>query len=75
MILLHKKNIKKIQAAKIQKIIFHRSYHDGKLAEVISRMTLLDVMGHFKEPIEVHLVPNVENDEVLLDSFSRGSSE
>ena len=40
---------------------------------MISRMTRLEVMGQLKEPIEVHLVPDVEKGEVLLDSRGRGS--
>lgn len=70
---MHKKNILKVQAAKIRKIILHDSFHDKKLAEVISRTTRLEVLGQFKDPIEVHLVPDVEKGEVLIDSYGRGS--
>ena len=70
---MHKKNIKKLQAAKIQKIILHDSFQDKKLAEVISRTTRLEVLGQFKDPIEVHLVPDVEKGEVLIDLRGRGS--
>jgi hypothetical protein len=71
--IMHKKNVERLQAMKIQKIILHNSFHDKKLAEVISKMTRLEVMGQLKEPIEVHLVPDVEKGEVLLDSRGRGS--
>ena len=70
---MHKKNIMKLQAAKIQKIILHDSFHDKKLAEVISRTTRLEVLGQLKDPIEVHLVPDVEKGEVLRDLRGRGS--
>jgi len=36
-------------------------------------MTRLDVMAQLNEPIEVHLVPDVEKGEVLIDSRGRGS--
>ena len=71
--IMHKKNIEKLQAAKIQKIILHDSFQDKKLAEVISRTTRLEVLGQFKDPIEVHLVPDVEKGEVLIDLRGRGS--
>jgi hypothetical protein len=70
---MHKRNAEKLQSVKIQKIILHNSFHDKKLAEVISRMTRLEVIGQLKEPIEVHLVPDVEKGEVLLDLRGRGS--
>jgi hypothetical protein len=70
---MHKRNVKKLQAMKMQKIILHNSFHDKKLAEVISRITRLEVMGQLNESIEVHLVPDVEKGEVLLDLRGRGS--
>ena len=62
-----------MQTAKIQKIIFHDSFHDKKLAEIISRSTRLEVLGQLKEPVEVHLVPDVEKGEVLVDLRGEGS--
>jgi len=71
--IMHKKNSKKLQDRKIRGIIFHGSFYDRKIGEVVSKMTRLEVMGRLNEPIEVHLVPDVEKGEVLLDLRGRGS--
>ena len=75
---MHKKNILKVQAAKIRKIILHDSFYDRKISEIVSRITRLEVLGQLNEPIEVHLVPDVEKGEVLLDlrkgQFAKGKS-
>lgn len=70
---MHKKNNQKIQVAKIKKIIFHNSFHDKELSELICRNTREEVIGELKEPIEVHLVPDIEKGEVLIDSHGTGS--
>ena len=36
-------------------------------------MTRLDVMEQLNEPVEVHLIPDIEKGEVLVDSRGRGS--
>ena len=33
----------------------------------------MDVLGALKEPVEVHLVPDVEKGEVLTDTRGRGT--
>ena len=71
--IMHKKNSKKLQARKIRGIIFHNSFYDRSLGESVSRITRLEVLGQLKEPVEVHLVPDVEKGEVLLDLRGRGS--
>ena len=70
---MHKRNVNKLQERKIQKIILHNSHYDRKVCEVISKITRLDVMAQLNEPIEVHLVPDIEKGEVLIDSRGRGS--
>jgi len=70
---MHKRNSKKLQARKIRGVILRGSFYDRNLCEVVSRMTRLDVMAQLNEPIEVHLVPDVEKGEVLIDSRGRGS--
>ncbi len=73
---MHRRNAKKLQDRKIRQIrgiILHGSFFDRKLSEVVSRTTRLEVMGQLKEPIEVHLVPEIEKGEVLLDLRGRGS--
>ena len=70
---MHKRNSKKLLEMEINRIIFHSSFHDRKLGEVVSRMTKLDVLSALHEPVEVHLVPDFEKGEVLLDLRGRGS--
>ena len=72
-LMVHKrKNIKK-QERNIRGIILHGSHHDKKVGEIISKMTRVDVMAHLDEPIEVHLIPDLEKGEVLLDLHGKGS--
>jgi hypothetical protein len=73
---MHKKKPKKLQERKIRRIrgiILHGSFYDRKLGEAISRMTRVDVMAELKEPVEVHLIPDVERGEVLIDPRGTGS--
>ena len=70
---MHKKNPNKLQAAKIKKIIIHNSFNDKKVDELVSLATRLELLGQFKGPIEVYLVPDVERGEVLRDLRRRGS--
>lgn len=51
----------------------HGSFYDRKIGEVVSRITRIEVIGQLKEPVEVHLVPDVEKGEVLLNSQGNGS--
>jgi hypothetical protein len=70
---MHKKNSMKLQEQKIRGIILRNSHYDRKVCEVVSKITRLDVMAQLNEPIEVHLVPDIEKGEVLIDSRGRGS--
>lgn len=71
--MVHKRKNNKKQERKIRGIILHNSYHDRKAGEVISKITQVDVMAHLDEPVEVHLIPDLEKGEVLLDLRGRGS--
>ena len=70
---MHKRNAKKLQARRIRSVILHGSFYDRKLGEMVSKMTRLEVLGQLNEAVDVHLVPDVEKGEVLLDSRGRGS--
>ncbi len=49
------------------------SYFDRRLGETMSKLTREEVMGQLKEPVEVHLIPDIETGEVLIDPRGRGS--
>ena len=73
---MHKKNSKKLQdrqARRIRGIILNGSFYDRKIGETVSVKTRLEVMAQLHEPIEVHLFPDIEKGEVLLDSKGHGS--
>jgi len=70
---MHKRNPNTLQQRKIQTIILNGSYRDKQHGETISKLTREEVMGKVKEPIEVHLIPDLEKGEVLIDSRGRGS--
>ena len=70
---MHKRSAEKLQERRIRSIILRGSFYDRKLGEVVSRITRLDVLGKLNEPVAVHLVPDVEKGEVLLDSRGLGS--
>jgi hypothetical protein len=71
--MVHKRKNNKKQERKIRGIILHGSYHDRKVGEIVSKMTRVDVMTHLDEPVEVHLIPDLEKGEVLLDLRGMGS--
>ena len=74
--IMHKKSAKKLmdrQVRRIRGIILNGSFVDRKIGETVSRMTRLEVMEQLHEPIEVHLIPDVEKGEVLSDSRGQGS--
>jgi len=70
---MHKKNSDKLQKRKIRRIIMRNIHYDRKISEVVSKITRLDVMAQLNEPIEVHLVPDIEKGEVLIDPRGNGS--
>jgi hypothetical protein len=74
--IMHRKSTKKLQdrnKRKIRGIILNNSLYDRKTSEFVSKMTRLDVLGQLHEPIEVHLVPDFEVGEVLIDTRGQGS--
>jgi hypothetical protein len=73
---MHRKSVKKLeerQVRRIRGIILNGGFYDRKIGETVSRMTRLEVMQQLHEPIEVHLIPDVEKGEVLVDSRGQGS--
>lgn len=70
---MHKRNQQKLLQRRIRGIILRGSFYDRNLGENVSRMTRVDVLGELREPVEVHLVPDVEVGEVLVDSRGSGS--
>ncbi|HMK94085.1 MAG TPA: hypothetical protein VK536_01665 [Candidatus Limnocylindrales bacterium] len=73
---MHRKNAKKLmdrQVRRVRGIILNGGFHDRKIGEIVSKMTRLEVMEQLHEPIEVHLIPDVEKGEVLSDSRGQGS--
>ena len=70
---MHKRNFKKLQERKIRGIVLRGSFFDRNLGEVVSTLTRTDVMSLLNEPVEVHLVPDIEKGEVLIDPRGRGS--
>jgi hypothetical protein len=70
---MHKRNSKKLLERTIRGIILHGSFYDRNLGETVSKTTRVDVLAQLNEPVEVHLVPDVEQGEVLIDSRGTGS--
>lgn len=73
---MHKKSEKKLIDRKVRKIrgiIIKSSHFDRKQGEAVCQMTRIDVLSQIHEPIEVHLVPDVEHGEVLIDPRGNGS--
>jgi hypothetical protein len=69
----HRRSREKLQMREIRRIIFSKSVYDREAAETVCRVSRLDVLHMLKEPLEVHLVPDVEKGEVLIDSRGQGS--
>ena len=70
---MHRKNKKKALENQIRGIIFRGSFKDRSGAEIVCRMTRVDVLGQLSGPIDVCDVPDVEKGEVLVDSRGLGS--
>ena len=70
---MHKRNSSKLQERKIRGIILRNSHFDRNISEVVSKITRLDVLAQLNGPVEVHLVPDVEKGEVLIDPRGMGS--
>jgi len=70
---MHKRSPNKLQQRKIQTIILNGSYRDKQQGETISKLTCEEIMSKLKDPIAVHLIPDLEKGEVLIDPRGRGS--
>jgi hypothetical protein len=71
--MVHKRSPRKLQERKIRGIILHGGFHDRKHWEIVNTLTRVDVMARLKEPVEVHLIPDLENGEVLIDLRGKGT--
>jgi len=71
----HKRNNTKLQQRKIRGIILQGSFYDRNRGEVVSTVTRVDIMGLLSEPVEVHLIPDLEKGEVLMDPRGNGSMQ
>jgi hypothetical protein len=71
----HKRSNRKLQERKIRGIILQGSFYDKNRGEIVSTMTRIDIMGLLNEPVEVHLVPDIEKGEVLIDPKGKGSMQ
>jgi hypothetical protein len=71
----HKRNNTKLQQRKIRGIILQGSFYDRNRGEVASTVTRVDIMGLLSEPVEVHLIPDLEKGEVLMDPRGNGSMQ
>lgn len=69
---MHKRKANKLQQRKIRSIIQRGSYYDKHKGEIVSKVTRLDIIGQLKEPVEIHIVPDLEKGEVLIDSRGKG---
>jgi hypothetical protein len=75
--IMHKRRGEKIQERKkrrIRGIILRGGYLDHQKSERVNQMTRLDVMEKLcDEQLEVHLIPDVEKGEILIDPRGHGS--
>ena len=70
---MHKRNSRRIQERRIRGIILRNSFFDREKAEFVCKVTRLEVLGAMQEGVEVHLVPELEVGEVLVDPRGHGS--
>ena len=70
---MHKRSANKLQQRKIRGIILRGSHFDRSMGETMSKLTREDIMGQLREPVEIHLIPELERGEVLIDPHGRGS--
>ncbi len=73
--MVHKRKQIKKQERKIRGIIIRGSFQDKNKSETVSTITRIDVMAQLKEPVEVHLIPDIEKGEVLIDPRGDGSMQ
>ena len=54
-------------------ILLEDCLKDKRIGEFISMSTRVEVMGKIKGELEVHLVPDIEKGEVIIDPSGKGS--
>ena len=70
---MHRRETKKLQVRKIEKIILNSSHNDKRKAEIISKITRLEVLAQLNEPVEVYLIPDIEKGEIIIDTRGNGT--
>ena len=74
---MHRKKGTKIQERKrrrIRGIILGSGFADRNKGEIVCKITVLEVMEKLRgEQLEVHIIPDIEKGEVLLDPRGEGS--
>jgi hypothetical protein len=70
---MHKRSPNKLEQRKIQSIVINGCYYDKQHGETISKLTRLEIMDQLNEPTDIHLIPDLEKGEVLIDSRGRGT--
>jgi hypothetical protein len=71
--LVHKRSEKTLLRRRIHRLIFNNSHRDCRRAEMVCMISRVEVAGLLHEPLEFHVIPDVENGEVLVDSRGQGS--
>ena len=71
--LVHKRSERKLLRRRIHRLILNNSRHDGGRAEIVCMISRVEVAGLVHEPLEFHVVPDVEIGEILVDARGQGS--
>ena len=72
-LLVHKRCKKSLLRRQIHSLIFNKSYFDHQRSEIICRVSRVEIIDLLPQPIDLHVVPDVENGEVLIDPLGNGS--
>jgi len=68
----HKRSPESLEKRLIRKLILRNAFHDKHRCEIVSTFSRVAVLNLL--PVSaVHLVPSIENGEVLVDSRGQGS--
>ncbi len=51
----------------------NKSYYDHERSEIVCRVSRVEIIDLLRQPIDLHVVPDIEKGEVLVDSLGHGS--
>lgn len=71
--LVHKRCKKSLLRRHIHGLILNKSYFDHERSEIVCRVSRVEIIDLLPQPIDLHVVPNIEKGEVLIDSLGQGS--